>query len=55
MKRKWVVITAVVALLAFGVTGGTLLAQDGGDGDPDHKSLAERVAEGRGSGVPPTA
>ena len=45
MRRKWVVATAVVALLAFGVTGGTLLAQHGGDGDPDRKSLAERVAD----------
>ena len=45
MRRKWVVAIAVVALVAFGVTGGTLLAQHGGDGDSGRKSLAERVAE----------
>ncbi|MCH8207223.1 MAG: hypothetical protein IH956_09510 [Chloroflexi bacterium] len=45
MRRKWVVVTAVVALLAFAVTGGTLLAQHSGDGDSDRKSLADRVAD----------
>ena len=45
LKRKWVVATAVIALLVLGVTGGTLLAQEAGGDDSGRKSLADRVAD----------
>ena len=47
-KRSWIVTAAVVGLLIVGVTGGTLMAQQAGNGDGDDaetKSFADRVAE----------
>ena len=47
-KRRWIVTAAVVGLLIVGVTGGTLMAQQGGSDDGDAaetKSFADRVAE----------
>ena len=46
LKKRWLVATVVVAVMAIGVTGGAALAQE--QGDPEAKSplqsLASRVA-----------
>ena len=47
-KRRWIVTAAAVGLLVVGVTGGTLMAQQGGDDDGDSakpERFAARVAE----------
>jgi hypothetical protein len=47
MKRRWLVITLLVGVMAIGITGGTVLAQDGGGvvgGDSPPQKFTSRVA-----------
>jgi len=44
MKKRWLFIPLLLALLACGVTAGAILAFGGGDGDSPVKSFASRVA-----------
>ena len=45
MKKSWVMIAAIVGVLAIGATGGVILAQeDPADGGSPFKSLVSRVA-----------
>ena len=45
MKKSWVMIAAIVGVLAIGDTGGVILAQeDPTDGGSPFKSLVSRVA-----------
>ena len=45
-RRRWFVVSLIVAVLALSVTGGAVLAQGSGgqDGDSPLKSFAARVA-----------
>ena len=42
MRKRWVIVSVVMAALAIALTGGAILAQDDDDGS---KSFAGRVAE----------
>lgn len=45
MKRRWLFVTLFVAVLALGITGGAILAQENGtDGDSPLASFVSRVA-----------
>ena len=44
MKRRWLFIPILLALLTLGVTAGAALAYGGGDGDSPVKSFASRLA-----------
>ena len=44
MRKRWIIVSVVVAALAIALTGGAILAQDD-DGDDSSKTFAGRVAE----------
>ena len=44
MRKRWIIVSVVMAALAIALTGGAILAQDDGD-DDSSKSFAGRVAE----------
>ena len=44
MRKRWIIVSVVMAALAIALTGGAILAQDDGD-DESSKSFAGRVAE----------
>ena len=44
MKRRWLFIPLLLALVTFGITAGATMAYGGGDGDSPVKSFASRVA-----------
>ncbi len=44
MRKRWIVVSVVMAALAIALTGGAILAQDDSD-DDSSKSFAGRVAE----------
>ena len=44
MRKRWVIVSVVMAALAIALTGGAILAQDDDD-DDSSKSFAGRVAE----------
>ena len=62
MKQRWIVVLAIIGLLAVGITGGAVLAQDSGtggetdvltendgsEGEPVRLSFAARVAAALG-------
>lgn len=44
MRKRWIIVSVVMAALAIALTGGAILAQDDDD-DDSSKSFAGRVAE----------
>ena len=44
MRKRWIIVSVVMAALAIALTGGAILAQDDDD-DDGSKSFAGRVAE----------
>ena len=43
MRKRWVIVSVVMAALAIAITGGAIMAQD--DGEDGSKTFAGRVAE----------
>ncbi len=43
MRKRWIIVSVVMAALAIALTGGAILAQD--EGEDGSKSFAGRVAE----------